>query len=310
MKELGPVVPIVTPCKRDGTIDVEGFKSICNEMVNAGAKGIFIGGSTGRGPWFSLNDRITLCRTAADCIENSNVLLMAGCTALGLPDMIEAARAMADAGAVAAVATVPGYFKYNHNEIIRIFRDFAENSPLPVVLYDIPDFTRVKINQDVIFELAKHKNVIGFKDSTNDFNRFQILIEYFKNRDDFYLLQGKEHWLSKSLQLKASGFVVSMIHIDPDLFVGLYNAMQQGDLIRAEILQGVVDRLMDIVAKMFERRAETSTLFHFINQVLKLRNVCENIVLEQDGECPDWLSRLAEEAYFMCKSATSEYLQK
>ena len=116
MKDIGPIVPIVTPCTRSGEIDVHGFRRVCQEMLTAGCAGIFVGGSTGRGPWFNLKDRAVICQVAADCIER-DTLLLGGCTALGLPGMIEAARVMADSGARAVVATAPGYFHYDQEEV-------------------------------------------------------------------------------------------------------------------------------------------------------------------------------------------------
>ncbi len=128
MKDLGPVVPIVTPCNLNGSMDLDGFRSVCNEMLDAGCKGIFIAGTTGRGPWFSLSERIKLCKAAADRIQGV-VPLFAGCTSSGLPGMIENACAMADAGAQIAVATVPTYFHYNQTEIETIYSKFADASP-------------------------------------------------------------------------------------------------------------------------------------------------------------------------------------
>ncbi|MFN8411943.1 MAG: dihydrodipicolinate synthase family protein, partial [Anaerolineales bacterium] len=144
MKDLGPVVPIVTPCTSEGTIDFDGFRSVCNEMLSVGCSGIFIAGTTGRGPWFSLSERQKLCVTAANQIKET-VPLFAGCTSSGLPGMLENARAMADAGANIAVATVPSYFHYNQTEIESIYLRFADSCPLPVMVYDIPEFTNVKL---------------------------------------------------------------------------------------------------------------------------------------------------------------------
>ena len=54
--------------------------------------------------------------------------------------------------------------------------------------------------------------------------------------------------------------------------------------------------MMDIVVKSFERRPEISTLFHLFNVILKQRGICENIVLEHEGPCPDWIEIEAKKA--------------
>ncbi|PWB50459.1 MAG: hypothetical protein C3F13_16030 [Anaerolineales bacterium] len=302
MKDLGPIVPIVTPCQRSGEIDLEGFKAVCKEMLLAGCKGIFVGGSTGRGPWFSLEDRVRLCRAAVDCI-GKDILLLGGCTALGLPEMIESARMMADAGARAAVATVPGYFRYDQDEIESIFLKFADASPIPVVIYDIPEFTNSQITNTLLLKLANHSNILGLKDSSADLPRFELLLEALHGRPDFALLQGKEKLITESLRRGASGFIVSVIHLAPETFVGLYRAIRSGQEEKANSIQAGVDRMMDLVFECLHDRPESSTLFHLLDVALRQRGTCENILLDHDGEAPAWLIEKAHRAVEMCNTA-------
>ena len=172
MKDLGIVVPMVTPCTRTAEPDLEGFRAVCDYVLGAGCHTIFVGGSSGRGPWFSRADRAKICRAAADHIGEDTPLL-AGCMAAGLTDMVTNAQTMADAGAKIAVVTAPGYFDYSQSEIEAIFLKFADASPLPVVVYDIPVFAKVKLDWQMVQRLARHGNIIGFKDSTADFSRFE-----------------------------------------------------------------------------------------------------------------------------------------
>jgi 4-hydroxy-tetrahydrodipicolinate synthase len=302
MKEWGIMVPQVVPCHSNGALDEEGLRRVSQDLLSAGCHSLFVGSSTGRGPWMTRAERARICRMVVD-LAGPAVPVVAGCIALSLEEMLENAAHMADAGAQAAVVTAPGYFKYSQTEIERIFLAFANASPLPVMLYDIPDFTGVKLDPQMILRLARHERIIGFKDSTDDFERFQNLLVLLKERPDFYMLQGKERWLADSLRLGASGFVVSMIHLEPALFVGLYKAVRSGDWVTARQLQNEVAKVMDLVKGAFSLRPETSTLFHFLNQVLRLRGVCENIVLEQDGNCPDWLLDLAGQAHRICQQA-------
>ena len=218
MKKFGVLVPIVTPCSKQGEIDCEGLKNIYKDMTDAGCKGIFTAGSTGRGPWFSRSDCAKMCRTIAEQ-GDADISLFAGCIGTGLNEMLEDARVMADAGAHIAVITAPGYFSYNHKEVEYIFLKFADKSPLPVLIYDIPAFTGMKLDVEMQKRLAQHQNVIGFKDSSSDFLRFQELMNAFKDKPDTYLFQGKEHRLADALIAGASGIVVSLLHIDPVPFV-------------------------------------------------------------------------------------------
>ncbi|MHB0913158.1 MAG: dihydrodipicolinate synthase family protein [Armatimonadota bacterium] len=298
MKELGILVPVVTPCGKSGEVDADGLKSVCGYMLGAGCNAIFAAGSTGRGPWFSRDDRATICRTVAEC---SDVPLFAGCMASGLSEMLENARAMKDSGADIAVLTAPGYFAYSQSEIESIFLRFADASPLPVMIYDIPAFTGTKLDMGMVERLARHGNVTGFKDSSGDMQGFTGLADALCNLGDFYLLQGKEHLLADSLLSGASGFVVSLVHAEPELFVRLYRAARAGDLETAKRLQEKVTELMGILVGCFGRRSETSTMFHFMNHILKKRGICENILLAHEGETPLWIEEEAEKAVQLCE---------
>jgi 4-hydroxy-tetrahydrodipicolinate synthase len=289
MKDLGIVVPIVTPCTQSGTPNLDGFRSVCSYVLSAGCHSIFVSGSSGRGPWFSRDDRVKVCRAAADFI-GADVPLLAGCMATGLADMIENARTMADAGAQIAVVTAPGYFDYSQPEIETILMKFADASPLPVMIYDIPVFAKVKLDWEMVQRLARHGNIIGFKDSTADFSRFESPIKLLNELPDFQLLQGKERFLVDSLLAGAKGFVVSMVQIDARPYVALYNAIQAGEIEQARKLQTATSQAMDLYEQLFEGRSETSIFFHFLNWSLRHRRICDNILLAHEGECPPWVA--------------------
>jgi len=305
LKDFGILVPIVTPCSKKGEIDKAGLLSVCDGMVKAGCRGIFVLGSTGRGPWFSRNQQIIACSTVADFCDRE-IPVFAGCMATGLSSMLENARAMADAGAQIAVVTAPGYFHYNQDEVQTIFRKFADRSPLPVLIYDIPGFARIKLKSSVVQSLSEHGNIIGLKDSSADMEQFRQLIGTLNHLPDFYLFQGKEHLLADSLIEGASGFVVSLLHIDPRPFTILYEATRSGQLSAAQTAQKGISELLKLIEESFKRRPETSTLFHILNLALIKRNVCSNILLDHEGNCPSWLEQNVDRALELCASITEE----
>ena len=296
MRQLGVVVPIVTPCTLEGQVDIEGLKMVCDDMIQAGCHGVFVLGSTGRGPWFGREDRVKICRTVADVIDTDTPLL-AGCMSFGLDGMIENAKMMADSGATMAVSTAPMYFKYTGKELETIFLKFADASPLPVIIYDIPDLTGVSLEPKLLMKLATHDNIAGFKDSVANYANFKQLLDALSEETPgFYLMQGKEHLLRDSLFAGASGFVVSLLHVNPRPFVGLYNAAQANDTEKADHLQQAITTIMECIESCVAEQPETSTLFHFLNTALNNRGIDVNIRLEHEGQCPDWIAAKAHRA--------------
>ena len=304
MKELGILVPIVTPTTAQGDPDLPGLRNVCDEMLGAGCNAIFVNGSTGRGPWWDRADRVKICRTVAQHIAD-DVPLFAGCMAPGISDMIDHAQAAADAGAQVAIVTAPGYFAYGVDEVESVFLRFADASPIPVLVYDIPAFVGMKLDREMVLRLAAHDNVVGFKDSTGDMDRFKLLMESLAEIPDFYLLQGKEHLLAESLLGGCSGFVVSLAHIDPRPFVALARAAFSGNRELAQGIQSHIIELLDLVNACFERRPPTSTMFHIIDHALRQRSVCDSIMLPHEGDCPDWLVAEANTALDICQEALS-----
>ncbi|MFH0963591.1 MAG: dihydrodipicolinate synthase family protein [Planctomycetota bacterium] len=300
MKDFGVLVPIVTPCSRAGAIDAAGVAAVCADMLDAGCTGIFVASSTGRGPWFSRADRVAVCR-AAVAAARDKAPVFAGCMATGLPEMLENACAFADAGARFAVITPPPYYKYSQTEIERIFLKFADCSPLPVMLYDIPVLAGMKLSVEPVVKLARHPNVVAFKDSSADFDRFKEVLSALADLPDFWIFQGKEHLLSDSLRIGASGFIVSLTHMSPALFVRLYRAVRAGDPCAAA-LQDRVTRIFNLVEGSFPLREGTSTLYHILNGVVTRRGVCANILLDHEGDTPaslrsrvDQIMKIAQE---------------
>lgn len=306
MKQLGVVVPIVTPCTSAGEPALEQLTLICNDMLAAGCHSLFPLGSTGRGPWFSRENQMKICKTVAQA-KNPETPILAGCMAAGLDIMIQNAKAMADSGATIAVATAPMYFSYSTQELESIFLGFADASPIPIIIYDIPDMVAAKLTPQLLTKLATHQNVVGFKDSSANYENFKHLLTVLDAQvSDFYLLQGKEHLLKDSLQAGASGLVVSMLHVHPGPFVGLYNAVQENDTKTADRLQQAIIKIVDCCLTSFTKRPEMSTLFHFLNTALNERGLDVNITMDHEGQCPDWLADKAREALEIAKNASGE----
>lgn len=91
--------------------------------------------------------------------------------------------------------------------------------------------------------MVQHENVVGIKDSSGDRERFLSLLDHFKARDDLYVFQGKEVLLGESLLSGASGFVVSLIQIDPLPFVRLWEYAQAGNQKKVSEIQAYITRL-------------------------------------------------------------------
>ena len=144
--------------------------------------------------------------------------------------------------------------------------------------------------------LASHPNIAGFKDSSANYVQFVKLLDALKSVPGFHLLQGKEPYLKDSLAAGASGFVVSLLHVDPRPFVALARAVRAGDTATADRLQAAILKVFDLINECFKQRPESSTLFHFLNEALSLRGVRVNLRLAYEADCPDLIAQRARAA--------------
>jgi dihydrodipicolinate synthase/N-acetylneuraminate lyase len=94
-----------------------------------------------------------------------------------------------------------------------------------------------------------------------------------------------------------------VIHLAPRTFVELHRAVRSGEDEYADSIQAGIDRMMDLVFGCLRDRPESSTLFHMLNVALMERGVCDNILLDHDGDAPDGLLEKARRAIVLGKKA-------
>jgi len=141
------------------------------------------------------------------------------------------------------------------------------------------------------------------KDSTADGERLHQLLEAIRDIRGVWFFQGKEHLLAESILSGASGIITTFSHFGPRAYVRLCEAARQGDRERAARIQRPVTSLYDLVTECLARRPAISTLYHMVNLALRGRGVCQNILLEHEGACPEWLEAKTREALALASAA-------
>jgi 4-hydroxy-tetrahydrodipicolinate synthase len=116
-------------------------------------------------------------------------------------------------------------------------RRLVRELPLPLFLYNIPQFTKVVFESETIRRLADLKNIIGIKDSSGDMKYFGRLLKLKRHRPDWSLFIGLEHQLTEAVHAGADGGVNAGANYHPRLFVELYQAVKGGDAAREQKLQ-------------------------------------------------------------------------
>ena len=251
MKLQGVIAPVISTFE-PGTenVDVASFISNVNAHMQAGLHGVVVCGSTGEAALLAEDERRVLCEAARAVVPRSKVLLMgagAESTRLTIRRCIDAKAAGADGALVVA----PHYYSSAMNlEALRVhYRAVADESPLPVVLYNIPKYMHFALPAELVAELAKHPNVVGIKDSSGDINMLKGFLA--AQSDTFTVLTGNGGTYVPALEAGARGGILAVSLFAPALSLQMYNAYSAGDLATAAEAQATMKPLaVTIVAEL------------------------------------------------------------
>ncbi len=227
----GVIPPIITPLNADGDVDEEAVERLIDFQLRSGVSGIFIMGSSGEGPWLDTAQRETLLRASVRAI-GGRVPLLAGAMEPVASRVRERLPQLQEMGADAAVVATPYYFQADEAVQCAHFAAVAADSPLPIVLYNIPSMTHNVIAVEAVRHALQHESVIGIKDSGGDPALFSGLLALREIRPDFQVLQGAEAQSAWALREGADGLVPGFANLIPGPYRRLYedpqnDAMQQ-----------------------------------------------------------------------------------
>lgn len=234
-KYCGVVVPMVTPVTSEGLLDTAAVGRIIDSFVGSNVNPLLMG-TTGEGNSVSPTDARLLVETAVKA-AGGKVTVYAGLTGNCIAEQRTQVDAFTALGADVIVATLPCYYALTPEQMENYYRQLADYSKIPVMIYNILATTHMSIPLDVIKRLADHPNIVGLKDSERDLERMQLCIEFAQSREDFSYFCGWAAQSFYSLTLGGDGIVPSTGNFTPGMFRKLYESATSGDLGTAQQLQ-------------------------------------------------------------------------
>lgn len=234
----GVIVPLVTPLTDGDTLDEAGLARLIEHVIAGGVHGIFVLGTTGEGPGLSYRLRRELVALACEMVEGRLPVLV-GVTDTAFAESVDLSLVAADAGAAAAVLAPPFYVPPSQRELIGYVERMAGEVPLPLMLYNMPKFTKIAFDLSTLQTLCQVENIAGIKDSGGDLDYFARLIGLRRRRPDWSILIGPEHLLADAMRLGGDGGVNGGANVFPELFVDCYEAARDGR--RTDELGGRID---------------------------------------------------------------------
>jgi 4-hydroxy-2-oxoglutarate aldolase len=168
----GVLPPILTPFTQSGELDERAHRFNLEKWNGVGLAGYLVLGSNGEAPYLSEAEKIRLITLTAEHAAGGR-MIMAGTGLESTRETIRLTNLAAGAGAHAALVITPAFFgsQMNNDALVGHYRAVADASRIPVLIYNVPAYTRLSVPADVIGELSTHENIAGMKDSSGDIDR-------------------------------------------------------------------------------------------------------------------------------------------
>jgi 4-hydroxy-tetrahydrodipicolinate synthase len=239
------VTAMVTPFAEDGSLDVDGVRSLTAHLLDHGSDTVFVTGSTGESPTLTLDEKRATFRAAVEAAKGKGQVL-AGTGTYSTAESIELTREAEEAGVDGVVVVTPYYNKPPQRGLVAHFTKIAESTSLPVVAYNIPGRTATRIEHDTLLTLAAVPNIVAVKDSTGDFDALSRLIREAPDGFDVY---SGDDWATFGLAcLGAAGIVSVAAHLVGDRIAQMLHLIFEGDVPAARKLH---QELSPLFAAMF-----------------------------------------------------------
>jgi len=177
----GPMPATTTPFNSDMSIDEEGFVANISRLFEAGATGMVAAGCTGEFWALTLEERAKLAKLTANACEGRGPAII-GTGSICEDEVVEQTFAARDAGADGVLVMPPYFARVTEAEIISHFEAIAEQSALPIVLYNIPGNAGNAITPLAADRLADLDKVVAIKESSGDWNNFHATLNRVKDR--------------------------------------------------------------------------------------------------------------------------------
>jgi len=250
LKKLRSILlPITTPFTPGG-VDHSALRSNIDRWSATGIGGYVILGSTGERVHLDEREYREVIETTR-AVAPQGLAFIVGAGQHSVTGTNKEIKTAAAAGAEAVLVITPHYYRaaMTQEVLVDYYSAVADASPIPVLLYSMPALTGIKLEPQTIARLSEHQNIIGVKDSSNDVAGFTETVKLCPG--DFAVLTGNGTVLFDALRAGATGAILAVGCVVPEICVEILNAFNDGDEDRASFLQSKLKPLATAVTTKY-----------------------------------------------------------
>lgn len=211
MKDIvfkGCATAIVTPFNENNEINFDEFRKLINFQIDNEVNAIVVCGTTGEASTLSREEKQELIKYCVKVV-NKRVPVIAGVGSNNTKVVIENEKMAQSNGADALLAVTPYYNKTTQKGLIEHFKSIAENTTLPIILYNVPSRTGVDISPNTYLELSKVKNIVATKEASGDISKVLKIRHLCQDNLDIY--SGNDDQVIPFLSIRRKRSYISII---------------------------------------------------------------------------------------------------
>lgn len=241
MKIRGIIPAIVTPLTEAQTINEEVTRQLTNRLIDSRVNAIFALGTNGEFHLFDETEKVRLAQIIIDEVAG-RVPVIVGVGGNSTEGVIKLSKQMEAIGADALSIITPYFITPTQTEVITHYKKIAEQTSLPIILYNIPFRTGMNLETETVSVLQQVPNIVGIKDSSGDFNKIKEYIDTTRD-GDFFVLAGTDSLILKTLKAGGVGAIAATANAVPELVVSIYENWINGNLEEAQKAQDKLEPL-------------------------------------------------------------------
>ncbi|MBC9711928.1 4-hydroxy-tetrahydrodipicolinate synthase [Streptomyces sp. TRM66268-LWL] len=219
---------MITPFDASGALDLDGARKLAAHLVAEGCEGLVLSGTTGESPTTSDEEKSALIRAVRESVGD-RATIVAGVGTADTRHTVHLAREAEQAGADGLLVVSPYYSRPPQDALEAHFREIADATALPVMLYDIPGRTGTRIEPETMIRLAGHERIVAVKDCAYDVLGSSKVIA----ATGLAYYAGCEEWILPLYAVGGAGFVSTVANVAPGLLRSVVDAYDAGDTARA-----------------------------------------------------------------------------
>jgi 4-hydroxy-tetrahydrodipicolinate synthase len=224
------VTAMVTPFRDDYSLDLDGARELAQHLLEHGSDGLVVAGSTGESPTLTHEEKRELFRAVIEAAQGRGKVVC-GTGTYSTQDTIELTAMAEELGADGALVVAPYYNKPPQRGLIAHFTKLAESTELPIIVYNIPGRTGVRVEHATLLTLAAIPNIVAVKDSTGDLDGVARLIREVP--DGFEVYSGDDWATFAIMCLGGAGIVSVAAHVAGERIREMAELITAGDVAAA-----------------------------------------------------------------------------